>query len=96
MGAIGAIIFLFRFFNHDACLYNGENPGKTGTKLLLWTIPIGVISKTIAVYYYANFFSGAFILSMMVKSLGLCFISLHLFLIAYNHRSPVKSIGVNI
>jgi hypothetical protein len=86
LGAMGATIFLFRFFNHDACLYNGKNPGNTGTKLLLWTIPVGVISKALAVYYYADFFTAIFIVSMMVKSLGLSYISLHLFLLAYNQK----------
>lgn len=84
LGAAVATVYLFRFFNHEAVSVSGKRPGKTGAKMILWSVIIGVASKSMATYYYPGFFSAAFIISMMVKSLGLSYISLHLFLLANN------------
>ena len=92
LGAVVATVYLLRFFKHEAVSVNGKRPGYTGAKMILWSVIIGVASKSIATYYYPEFFSGLFIISQMVKSLGLSYISLHLFLLAYNQNK----VGYNV
>lgn len=85
IAAIAASIFLNRFFSHVTVIVNGKSPGKTGARLIFWSVVFGVVVKTLAVYYYPQFLSAVFIVSQMVKSLGLGFIAFHLFMISHKH-----------
>ncbi|MDH4200561.1 MAG: hypothetical protein OEV66_09300 [Spirochaetia bacterium] len=84
IAAIIVSIFLHRFFSHQAVSVKGKSPGKTGARLIFWSVIFGIAVKTLAVYYYPQILSAAFIVSQMIKSFGLSFISFHLFSLAYN------------
>ena len=89
LAAIFVSVVLIKLFNHNAVRLNQNSPGKTGAKMILWSVIAAVPIKTLAIYYYPELLSAAFIISQMVKSMGLSFISVHLFLFAYNHEPEI-------